>query len=53
MTNLLWGFVLGWVCFTTSGREAFTTAYRALDAAGARIVTIIATDLDRVRSPDR
>jgi chemotaxis methyl-accepting protein methylase len=51
MSNLLIGFVLGWVAFTASGREAFVIAYRALDAAGARIVTIIATDLDKVVAP--
>jgi len=53
MSNMLMGFVLGWVCFTASGREAFVTAYRALDAAGTGIITIIAADLDRVVSPDR
>jgi hypothetical protein len=53
MSNMLIGFVLGWVCFTASGREAFVLAYRALDNAGARIATIIANDLDKVNSPDR
>lgn len=51
MSNMLIGFVLGWVAFTASGRESFLIAYRALDAAGARIVTIIADDLDKVNSP--
>jgi chemotaxis methyl-accepting protein methylase len=51
MSNMLIGFVLGWVAFTASGREAFVIAYRALDTAGARIVTIIATDLDKVVAP--
>lgn len=53
MSNLLIGFVLGWVAFTASGREAFVLAYKALDTAGARIVTIIANDLDKVNNPDR
>ena len=53
MSNVLIGFILGWVAFTASGREAFVIAYGALDAAGAKIVTIIATDLDKVNSPDR
>ena len=53
MSNLLIGFMLGWVAFTASGRESFLIAYRALDAAGARIVTIIADDLDKVNSPNR
>ena len=53
MSNLLIGFFLGWVAFTASGREAFVIAYGALDAAGAKIVTIIADDLDKVNSPDR
>ena len=51
MSNMLIGFVLGWVCFTASGRDAFLLAYRALDTAGASIVTIIANDLDKVNSP--
>lgn len=51
MSNLLIGFVLGWVCFTASGREAFVLAYKALDTAGARIATIIANDLDKVVAP--
>ena len=53
MSNMLIGFFIGWVAFTASGREAFVIAYGALDAAGAKIVTIIATDLDKVNSPDR
>ena len=53
MSNLLVGFVLGWVCFTASGREAFVMVYQALDAAGGGIASIIARDLDRVASPDR
>jgi len=53
MRNMLIGFILGWVCFTASGREAFVTAYRALDAAGAGIVRIIADDLDKVNGPAR
>jgi hypothetical protein len=53
MGNMLIGFVLGWVCFTASGREAFLLAYRALDTAGAKIVTIIANDLDKVVAPSR
>jgi len=53
MSNMLVGFFIGWVCFTASGREAFVIAYKALDAAGAGIATIIADDLDRVTSPDR
>jgi hypothetical protein len=51
MSNMLIGFVLGWVCFTASGRESFLLAYRALDTAGARIATIIANDLDKVVAP--
>jgi hypothetical protein len=51
MGNMLIGFVLGWVCFTASGREAFVLSYKALDTAGAKIATIIATDLDRVVAP--
>ena len=50
---MLIGFVLGWVAFTASGREAFVLAYRALDTAGAKIVTIIANDLDKVVAPSR
>jgi hypothetical protein len=53
MSNLLIGFFIGWVAFTASGREAFVIAYKALDTAGASIVTIIADDLDKVNSPDR
>ena len=53
MSNVLIGFILGWVCFTASGRESFLLAYRALDAAGASIVTIIARDLDKVVAPSR
>ena len=53
MSNVLIGFILGWVAFTASGRESFLLAYRALDAAGASIVTIIARDLDKVNSPSR
>ena len=53
MSNMLIGFVLGWVAFTASGRESFLIAYKALDNAGARIVTIIADDLDKVNSSDR
>ena len=53
MRNMLIGFILGWVCFTASGRESFLLAYRALDAAGASIVTIIARDLDKVVAPSR
>ena len=53
MSNLLIGFILGWVAFTASGRESFLLAYRALDTAGASIVTIIANDLDKVNSPSR
>ena len=53
MSNVLIGFILGWVAFTASGRESFLLAYRALDTAGASIVTIIANDLDKVNSPDR
>lgn len=48
---MLIGFVLGWVAFTASGREAFVLAYKALDTAGASIATIIATDLDKVVAP--
>ena len=51
MSNVLIGFILGWVAFTASGRESFLLAYRALDAAGASIVTIIARDLDKVVAP--
>lgn len=51
MSNMLIGFVLGWVAFTASGREAFVLAYKALDTAGASIATIIATDLDKVVAP--
>ena len=51
MSNVLIGFVLGWVCFTASGREAFLLAYRALDTAGASIATIVARDLDKVNTP--
>ena len=53
MSNVLIGFILGWVAFTASGRDAFLLAYRALDNAGASIATIIARDLDKVNSPDR
>ena len=53
MSNMLIGFMLGWVAFTASGRESFLIAYKALDNAGARIATIIATDLDKVVAPDR
>jgi hypothetical protein len=51
MSNVLIGFILGWVAFTASGRESFLLAYRALDTAGASIVTIIANDLDKVNTP--
>ena len=50
---MLIGFVLGWVCFTASGRDAFLLAYRALDTAGSSIATIIARDLDKVVAPSR
>ena len=53
MSNVLIGFILGWVCFTASGRDAFLLAYRALDTAGASIVTIIARDLDKVVAPSQ
>ena len=51
MSNVLIGFILGWMAFTASGRESFLIAYRALDNAGARIATIIADDLDKVNTP--
>lgn len=51
MSNIAIGFILGWVCFTASGRESFLIAYKALDNAGARIATIIANDLDKVNTP--
>ena len=53
MSNVLIGFILGWMAFTASGRDAFLLAYRALDNAGASIATIIANDLDKVNSPSR
>jgi len=53
MSNVLIGFILGWVAFTASGRESFLLAYRALDNAGASIATIIARDLDKVVAPSR
>ena len=53
MSNVLIGFILGWVAFTASGRDAFLLAYRALDNAGASIATIIARDLDKVVAPSR
>ncbi len=53
MSNMLIGFVLGWVAFTASGRESFLIAYKALDNAGARIVTIIADDLDKANTPSK
>jgi len=53
MSNVLIGFILGWMAFTASGRESFLLAYRALDAAGASIATIIARDLDKVVAPSR
>ena len=53
MRNMLIGFVLGWVCFTASGREYLLLVYTALDTAGATIIDRASDDLARELNPNR
>jgi hypothetical protein len=53
MRNMLIGFILGWVCFTASGREYLLLVYGALDTAGATIIDRASTDIARELNPNR
>jgi hypothetical protein len=50
---MLIGFILGWVCFTASGREYLLLVYTALDTAGATIIDRASTDIARELNPNR
>jgi hypothetical protein len=51
MTNLLVGLALGWVIFTSTGREAAMIAYYYMDQAGERIADRVAEDLPEPQAP--
>ena len=53
MSNFLFGLAIGWVVFTSTGREAAMIAYYYMDKAGERIADRVAEDLPAPEAPPR
>ena len=53
MSNFLWGIFIGWVAFTSTGREAAMIAYYYMDQAGEKISKRVAEDLPEPIAPPR
>lgn len=53
MSNFLFGLALGWVIFTSTGREAAMIAYYYMDKAGEHIADRVAEDLPDPKLPPR
>ena len=51
MTNFLVGLFVGWVAFTSTGREAIAIAYYYADKASDKIVERVAEDMPKPVPP--
>ena len=51
MSNFLFGILVGWIAFTSAGRESFMIAYDYLDKAGEKVSERVREDLPKPVPP--
>ena len=52
MSNFLFGILVGWIAFTSTGRESLMIAYYYLDKAGDKISARVVEDLPKPVLPE-